>query len=107
MSKLSIKGKLEKLDKLNKSNPLRYMINANKNKKILSHFYPMVWILSKRVEDVSLQQFLLSSFYSFETIFRGIVWIDKLHNCVGGICFNISQGNTKKKLSGTFHGNGC
>ena len=28
MSKLSIKGELEKLDKLNKSNPLRYMINA-------------------------------------------------------------------------------
>ena len=28
MSKLSIKGKFEKLEKLNKSNPLRYMINA-------------------------------------------------------------------------------
>ena len=89
MSKLSIKRKLEKLDKLNKSNPLRYMINANKNKKILSHFYPMVWILSKRVEDVSLQQFLLSSFYSFDSIFLGMVWIDKLHNCVEGNCFNI------------------
>ena len=75
--------------------------------KLLPRFYPMVWILSKRVEDVSLQQFLLSSFYSFESIFRGIVWIDKLHNCVGGICFNISQGNTKKKLSGIFQGNGC
>ena len=89
MSKLSIKRKLEKLDKLNKSNPLRYMINANKNKKILSHFYPMVWILSKRVEDVSLQQFLLSTFYSFDFIFLSIVWIDKLHICVEGICFNI------------------
>ena len=89
MSKLSIKRKLEKLDKLNKSNPLRYMINANKNKKILSHFYPMVWILSKRVEDVSLQQFLLSSFYSFDSIFLGMVWIDKLHNCAEGSCFNI------------------
>ena len=89
MSKLSNKRKLEKLDKLNKSNPLRYMINANKNKKILSHFYPMVWILSKRVEDASLQQFLLSSFYLFGSIFLGIVLIDKLHNCIEGICFNI------------------
>ena len=26
-------GNLEKLDKLNKSNPLRYIINDNKNKK--------------------------------------------------------------------------
>ena len=33
MSKLSIKGILEKLDKLNKSNPLRYIINGSKNKK--------------------------------------------------------------------------
>ena len=32
MSKLSNKRKLEKLDKLNKSNPLRYMINASKKK---------------------------------------------------------------------------
>ena len=107
MPKLSINGKFEKLDKLNKSNPLTYMINASKNKTKLSHFYPMVWILSKKVEGVSLQQFLLSSFYSLESIFLGIVWIDKLHNCAGGIYFNISQGNTKKKLSGTFHGNGC
>ena len=67
----------------------------------------MVWILSKTLEDVSLQQFFLSSFYSFESSFLRIVWIDKLQNCVGRICFNISQGNTKKGLSGTFHGNGC
>ena len=68
MSKLSIKGKLEKLDKLNKSNPLSYIIKA---------------------EDVSLQYFLLSSFHIFDSIFLGIVWIDKLHCCVEGICFNI------------------
>ena len=67
----------------------------------------MAWILSKRVEIALLQQFLLSSFYLFESIFPGIVWINKLKNCVGGISFNISQGNTKNKLSGTFHGNGC
>ena len=94
MPKLSIKGKLEKLDKLNKSNTFRDIINASKNKtknknKILPHFYPMVWLLRKRVEDVSLQQFLLSSFYSFNSIFLSIVWIDNLQNCVEGICFNI------------------
>ena len=107
MLKLSIKGKFEKLNKLNKSIPLTYMINASKNKTKLSNFYPMVWILSKKVGGVSLQQFLLSSFYSFESISLSIVWIDKLHNCAGGICFNISQGNTKKKLSDTVHGSGC
>ena len=59
----------------------------------------MVWVLSKGVEDVSLQQFLLSSFYSFDSIFLDIVWVDKLHNCVEGISFKLQQGNTKKKLS--------
>ena len=39
MSNLSIKGKLEKLDKLNKSNPLRYMINASKNKTKFCHSF--------------------------------------------------------------------
>ena len=33
MSTLSIIGTLEKLDKLNKSNPFRYMTNGNKNKQ--------------------------------------------------------------------------
>ena len=33
MSQLSIIGILEKLDKLNKSNPLRYVANGSKNKK--------------------------------------------------------------------------
>ena len=51
-----LKRTLEKLHKLNKSNPLRFMINASKNKtNFLSHFYSMVWVLSKRVEDISLQ----------------------------------------------------
>ena len=36
MPKLSIKGILEKLDKLKKSNPLRYMINGSKNCRILT-----------------------------------------------------------------------
>ena len=33
MSKLSIKVILEKLDKLNKSNPLRYLRDGSKNQK--------------------------------------------------------------------------
>ena len=90
MSKLSIKGELEKLDKLNKSNPLRYTINASKDKTKFGHiFTPMVWVLSKRVEDVSLQQVLRSRFYSFDAIFLGIVLIEKPQNYVEGICFNI------------------
>ena len=62
----------------------------------------MVWVLSKRVEDVSLQQFSLGNFYSFDSIFLGIVWIDKLHNCVEGI-----NKETHKRNFLTFHGNGC
>ena len=34
------------------------------------------------VEDASLKQFLMSSLYSFDSIFSGIVWIDKLNDCV-------------------------
>ena len=34
MSKLSIKRILQKLDRLNKSNPLKYMISGSKNEKI-------------------------------------------------------------------------
>ena len=32
MSKLSLKGKLEKVDNLSKSNPLKYMIHSSKIK---------------------------------------------------------------------------
>ena len=39
MSRLAIKVKLEKLDKLNKSIPLSYMINASKNKTIFCHIF--------------------------------------------------------------------
>ena len=45
--------------------------------------------LSKRVEDISLQQLLLSSFYSFDSIFLDVNLIDKLHKFVEGIRFNI------------------
>ena len=58
----------------------------------------MVWILSKRVEDVSLQQFLLSTFYSFDFIFLSIVWIDKLHMCWR----NLFQYLTRKHKKETF-----
>ena len=39
MSKLAIKQKLGKLDKLNKPNPLKYMINASKNKTKICHIF--------------------------------------------------------------------
>ena len=44
------------------------------------HFDPMVWVLSNGVKDTSLLQFLLTRLFSFDSIFSGIVWIDKLHN---------------------------
>ena len=34
--------------------------------------------------------------YLFDSIFSGIVWIDKLNNCVKVICFNIKK--TGKRL---------
>ena len=91
MFKLCIKGILEKLDKLNESNPLRYMINGSKNKKnlIWPYFDPMAWIFSNEVKEKPLQQFLLGSFYLLEPIFSSIVWIDTLHNCVKGVCFSV------------------
>ena len=49
----------------------------------------MAWILRNGVKDTPLQQFFLSSLYSFDFTFSGIVWIDKLHNCVKGIIFNV------------------
>ena len=43
-----VKGKLEKLDELNKSDPLRYMINASKNKTKFCHvFTPWSGFLTK------------------------------------------------------------
>ena len=58
------------------------MTNGNKIEiKILLHFDPMVRVLSCGVEDTPLQHFLLSRINSFDSIFSGIVWIGKLHNC--------------------------
>ena len=62
------------------------MINGSKNKKL--NFDLMVRVLSNGVEDIPLQQFLLSSLYSFDSIYSGVIWIDKLDNCVEGIGFN-------------------
>ena len=91
MPKLYINGILEKLDKLNISNPIGYMTNGSKNKKtkFCRNFDPMVWVFSSEVEDTPLQQFLLSSRYLFDFIFLGIVLIVKLHNCVEEISFNV------------------
>ena len=58
----------------------------------------MVRFLSSGVVETPLQQFLLSSLYLFHSILSSIVWIDKLHNCVEGTSFRVSQGNRKKTL---------
>ena len=50
------------------------MVAEIKN-KILPQFDPIAWVLSNGV-DASLQQF------SIDSNFSGIVWIDKLYNCV-------------------------
>ena len=57
----------------------------------------MVWIITNEVEDTLLQQFFLSSLYLFDSIFSDIVWIDKLHNCVKRICFNVPGNGCKKE----------
>ena len=54
-----------RLNKLNKSYPLRHMANVSKNK-----FNPMVSVHSSVVEYAPMEQFLLSSFYSFDSIFQ-------------------------------------
>ena len=101
MPKLFIKGILEKFDKLNKSNPLRYMINGTKIKKpkfccIFTPWSGSVAIRRKK----HLQQFLLNSLYLFG-YFWSIVWINELNNCVEGI-FSVFNKETKKRLFLTF-----
>ena len=49
----------------------------------------MLWVLGNGVVDTLLHYFLLSSRYSFETTFSGIVYIEKLYDCIEGICFNL------------------
>ena len=95
ISKLSIKGILSikaRQAKQTKSNPLRYMISGIQKKKPtknLSHFDPMVWVLSRGAEKTPLQQFLLNCFFSFDSIFSSIAWIDKLRNWDEGIWFSV------------------
>ena len=48
--------------------------------KVLPHFDHVTLVLANEVEDTPLQQFLLSSYYFFDSTFSGMVWIDKLHN---------------------------
>ena len=48
----------------------------------------------------------LSSLYLFDSIFSGIDWIDRLHDCKGKTCFayNGCHGNIKKEIfPGTKH----
>ena len=51
----------------------------------LSHFDPLVRVLSNGLEERPLEQFSLISHYLFDSIFSSIVLIDELHNCVEGI----------------------
>ena len=59
----------------------------------------IVWVLRNGGRKYTISAISLSGLYSLDSIFSGMVWIDKLHNCVEGICFNVSQGNTKKTFS--------
>ena len=65
MSKLFITGFLEKLEKLNKSNPLSYMTNGSKEN--------LFWVLSNGLKDTQLQQCLLNNLYLFDSLFSGVV----------------------------------
>ena len=44
-----------------------------------------------RMEDTPLKQLFFSSLYLFDSIFFGIVWIDKLNNYVKGVYFNVKE----------------
>ena len=70
MFNLSIKGILENLGKLNKSNPLRW-ISSSKSKKLnFVGFWPQGLSLCNGEEETPFQQFLLSSLYVFGSIFQ-------------------------------------
>ena len=77
------------------------MVAKLKKKSFLPNLDPIprVWVLSSGVENIGLQQFLLSNLYLFESILSGMVWIDKLHNYIKVNCFNVYQENRKKTLS--------
>ena len=49
----------------------------------------MVWFHGDGVEETLLQDLLLSSLYFLDSMLSSIVWIDKLHNCIEGICFSV------------------
>ena len=87
--KLFIKGILEKLGKLNKSNPWRCISSSNSKKTNFAGFWTHGLGLCNGGEETPFQQFLLSCLYVFDSIFSSIVWIDKLHKCVERICFSI------------------
>ena len=79
MSKLFIKGILEKLDKLSKSNKLRYMTNGTKNKKTKFCRILISWFVSLAVgyKIHHCNNFYWVVFIRL-TLFCSIVWIKKL-----------------------------
>ena len=70
---------------LNKTNPLTYKANVSKNqkKKLLLHFGPSASarILRNGEKNIPSQQLFLDGPNLFDSIFAGVVWIDKLYDC--------------------------
>ena len=85
-----------------KSTPLRYMTNGNKNEK--TKFYRILtpWFEFNEVKDTPLQQFLLSSLYSFDSQFWLISCIIVLKEFA-----SIFKKETGKRHFLTFPDNGC
>ena len=106
MSQLSIKGMLERLDKLNKSNPLRSLINGVRNKKakfchILTPWFGSLAMQQKKNRWNNFYFFFLRLTLFFEVQFRLISCIIVLKDFLS--VFN--RETEKRKL--TFHGNSC
>ena len=106
MPQLSIIGMLERLDKPNKSNPLRYMINGVRNKKAR-----FCHILTPRFGSLAMQQkkHRWNNFYLFFlrlTLYFQVQF--GLISCIIVLKEFLSVFNReaeKRKL--TFHGNSC
>ena len=77
-------------------------VSKKLKKQFLLHSDPVVraWDLSNRVADATVEQFFLSSFHLFHSIFSGLIWIDKLHICIKGLVLfnNGSYGNGKRTI---------
>ena len=59
-------------------------------KKNVLHFDPMFWVWQWDGRYTIETTFFIS-LYLFDSIFFGIVWIDKLDNYVKGVYFNVKE----------------